>query len=52
MSKTSFSGLTVLEEKTALPDGLLADAAGLIYDELQAVRECAEEIQKEIRGEE
>lgn len=31
-----------------LEDGLLAEAAGLIGHELQAIRECAEEIQKEV----
>lgn len=40
------AGLLECCNEADLPDGLLAEAAALICHELQAIRECAEEIQK------
>jgi hypothetical protein len=42
------AGLLECCNQADLRDGLLAAAAGLIYDELQSVEECAKEIQKEV----
>lgn len=42
------AGLLECCDEADLPDGLLAEAAGLICHELRALRECAEEIQREV----
>lgn len=37
-------------DERGLDDGMLANAAGIIGEELRAMRECAERIQKAVMG--
>jgi hypothetical protein len=42
------AGLLERCDEADLPEGMLAGAAGIITDELRRIRQCAEEIQKEV----